>query len=366
MGKSTEQVSDLGTLVSSIQVKLMDESKKVLKDIPKEDIIHLEIEEELEEPSMFIISLDNTVNLNTQKPRWSDDVDVQPGNMVKITIGFASDTESKNQFFIGRIRSIEVNEGNENRGTVELRGYDLAYDLKKKYDEGSIYNDKKYSDIVTKIAANNKLKTDKIETSPITYENIIRLPGESDFSFLKKVSEEIGFESFVQGESLYFRKPKDTSEGQITFGTDWNILNFRPSENNAVVVGEVAVNSWDVKKKEMVSGKSTLQDIKSGVRIKEFTSAAKKFQNIKITLGDKVVRSAEEAKNVAVAELKRRNQRFIEAELECIGKPELHPGMTVKIEKVEKRFIGVYYIERATHTVGKKGYTTTLGLRGCL
>ncbi len=83
-------------------------------------------------------------------------------------------------------------------------------------------------------------------------------------------------------------------------------------------------------------------------------------------LGDKVVRSAEEATNVAAAELKRRNRRFIEAEIECIGKPELYPGMTVDIKKVEKRFIGIYYIERATHIVGNKGYTTTLGLRGCL
>ena len=117
----------------------------------------------------------------------------------------------------------------------------------------------------------------------------------------------------------------------------------------------------------MVSGKATLEDVKSGVRIKEFTNSAKKFQNIKMILGNKVVRSKEEAEKVAVAELKRRNRRFIEAELECIGKPELYPGMTVNIEKgVEKRFIGVYYIERATHVVGNKGYTTTLGLRGCL
>jgi phage protein D len=315
---------------------------------------------------MFRILLNNSQNLSAQKKRWSEDTDIEPGNMVKIAISFVSDPKNKTHSFIGRIRSVEINEREESGATVELRGYDLAYDMKKKNSVGKIYNNKKYSDIATEIAASNKLKTSKIETSKLTYENITRYPGESDFFFLKKVSGEIGFETFVQDDSLYFRKPKDTSKGQITLGDEWDILNFRPTMNNAVVFSEVTVNSWDVKKKEMVSGKATLDDIKSGVRIKEFTNAAKNFKNIKITLGDKVVRSVEEAKNVAVAELKRRNQRFIEAELECTGKPELCPGMTVNIEKVEKRFIGVYYVEQATHTVGEKGYTTTLGLRGCL
>lgn len=357
--------SESETFVASIDVKLMDENKNILKDIPQSDITSLELEEELEDPSMFSISLNNSKDLSEKKNRWSEDDDIEPGNMIKIAIGFASDPKNKIHSFTGRIRSIEINEGEENGATVELRGYDLAYDLKKKYSAGSIYNDKKYSDIVTEIATNNNL-TGKVEDSSVTYENIIRFPGESDFAFLKRISGEIGFESFVRETSLNFRKPGDTLDAHITLGEAWDIINFHPTMNDTVVVSEITFNSWDVKNKKMVSGKATLDTVKSGVRIKEFTNSAKKFKNIKMILGDKVVRSAEEATNVAAAELKRRNRRFIEAEIECIGKPELYPGMTVDIKKVEKRFIGIYYIERATHMVGNKGYTTALGLRGCL
>lgn len=365
MTKYAAQDSESETFVASIEIKLMDESNKILKDIPPEDITHLELEEELEDPSMFRISLNNSKDLSEKKIRWSEDADIEPGNMVKIAIGYVSDPKNKLHSFTGRIRSIEINEGEEYGATVELRGYDLAYDLKKKYSAGSIYNDKKYSDIVTEIATNNKL-TGKVDDSSVTYENIIRFPGESDFAFLKRISGKTGFESFVRESFLYFRKPGDTLDAQITLGENWDIINFRPTMNDTVVVSEITFNSWDVKNKKMVSGKATLDTVKSGVRIKEFTNAAKKFKNIKMILGDKVVRSKEEAEKMAVAELKRRNRRFIEAELECIGKPELYPGMTVMIEKVEKRFIGVYYIERATHMVGNEGYTTTLGLRGCL
>lgn len=366
MAKGADSGSGLETYAPSIEVKLMDESKQPLKDIPHEDIISLEIEEDLEEPGMFMITLNDAVDLSTQKPRWSTDTDLQPENMVRITIGYASDPEKKNLSFVGRIRSISIKKGDGSGATLELRGYDLAYDMKKKDTVGVVYNDKKYSEIVTELAGNNQLKTDKIETSPLTYENVARAPGENDFAFLKKMSEEIGFEAFVQEESLYFRKPKDTLQGEVTLEQNWDIINFYPTMSNAACVSEVTVNSWDVKKKEMISEKATLDDIKSGVGIEEFTTASEKFKDVKINLGNKVLRSAEEAKNVAVAELKRRNQNFIKAGLECVGNPKLRPGMTVDIEKKEKSFSGTYYIEHATHKIGKNGYFTNLNLRGCL
>jgi phage protein D len=366
MAENADLSLGLKIFVPFIGVKLMDESKHPLKDIPQKAISGLEIEEDLEEPGLFRIYLNDTLNLKTQKRSWAEDTNLQPENTVKISIGYVSDPANKLLSFIGRIRSVGTQAEEENSGTLELRGYDLSYDLKKTDSAGIIYNDKKYSDIVTEIAGNNKLKTDKIETSKLTYENIIRPPGESDFTFLKKVSEEIGFEAFVQEESLYFRKPKDTVKGQISFEPGKGILNFNPTMSTAVMVSELTVNSWDIKKKEMISGKATLNDIKSGVGTKEFSSAGNKLKKIKINLGSRVLRSAEEAKNVAISELKRRNKGFIKAELECIGNPALRPGMTINIEKVEQRFNGVYYIERAIHTVGKNGYKTTLSLRGCL
>ncbi len=347
--------------IPSIEVELVDKSEK----LPDEDVTHLEIEEDLQEPGMFRISLNDALDQETQNPRWSEETGIQPGNKVKITIGFVSDSDNKTLSFIGLIKSIGIQEGGASGASLELWGYDLAYDLKKKDTSGFIYNDKKYSEIVTELAGNSKLKTDKIEKTTLTYENVTRYPGESDFDFLKKMSGEIGFESFVQEESLYFRKPKDTAKGEITFEKD-DILSFSPTMSTAAVLSELTVNSWDVKKKEMISGKATLDDIKSGVRIKEFTTAAKKFKDVKLTLGDRVLRSAEEAKNVAIVELKRRNQGFIEAGLECKGNPELRPGMTVNVEEMGESFNGVYYIERAAHTVGANGYTTNLGLRGCL
>ncbi len=359
-------VTGLENYVPSIKVELMDEKKKTLKTIPEEDIINLVIEEDLEEPGMFSMSLNDVTDLNTQKHRWSEDTDIQPGNTVKISINFVSDPERKIHSFIGRIRSIGTNEDEEIGATMEMRGYDLAYDLKKKDTPGLIYNDKKYSDVATEIAENNGLKTDQIETSTLTYENITRYPGESDFAFLKRASEEIGFEFFVQKDTLYFRKPKDTLNGQVTFEPGKDIIGFYPVMSNAAVVSEVTVNSWDAKNKEMISGKATLEDIKSGVGIKEFTTASEKFKDFKITLGNRVLCCSEEAKNVAVVELKKRNQKFIEAELECIGKPELYPGVTINVEKVETRFSGSYYIERAIHKVGRNGYITILGLRGCI
>jgi phage protein D len=67
-----------------------------------------------------------------------------------------------------------------------------------------------------------------------------------------------------------------------------------------------------------------------------------------------------------MAELKRRNQTLIEGTLECIGDPELRPGMTVNIEKVGERFSGTYYVKSAKHSISESGYKTTLEVRRCL
>jgi phage protein D len=364
MATGADLPNGLKTFATSIEVKLMDKSKTPLKDIPHEDITNLEITEYLEEPGMFVVSLNDAVELNTQKPRWSTDTNIQPENMIKITIGYASDPEKSTLSFIGMIRSIDTQKG-ENMGTIEIRGYDLSHNMTKKDSKGFIYNKKKYSEIVTEIAGNNQLKTGKIETSPITYDNVTRNAGETDYAFLKKMTEEIGFEAFVQEESLYFRKPNDTLKGLVTPIQNWDIISFNPSINSAACVSEVTVTSWDYKKKEMISGKVTLEDIRSGVGIKEFKNATEKFKDFKITL-NRISCSGEEAKNLAISELKRRNQNFIEADLKCVGNPKLRPGMTVNIEKVEKRFIGVYYIVKAIHNITEKGYITTMKLRGCI
>jgi len=59
--------SESETFVASIDVKLMDENKNILKDIPQSDITSLELEEELEDPSMFSISLNNSKDLSEKK-----------------------------------------------------------------------------------------------------------------------------------------------------------------------------------------------------------------------------------------------------------------------------------------------------------
>lgn len=121
-------------------------------------------------------------------------------------------------------------------------------------------------------------------------------------------------------------------------------------------------------KKERISETAGINDIVSSVGISNFDSIVEQSQSkkIKVKLEGRVVCSTEEAKSIAVAELKRRNNGFIEGNLECIGNPELRPGITVKIDKVGERFSGFYYITKARHRIGEGGYKTTLDVRRCL
>ncbi len=74
----------------------------------------------------------------------------------------------------------------------------------------------------------------------------------------------------------------------------------------------------------------------------------------------------EEAKDLAIAELKRRNNGFIQGTLEVAGDPALRPGITIDVLKVGVRFSGRYYVTQARHSLGEGGYRTTLEIRRCI
>ncbi len=349
--------SGLDIYAPSFTVKLKEKNEK----IPDEDIIHVEIDESLEDPGMFTILLNDLLDMKKQKFRWLDDKSLESGALVEISFSYASSTDKKALSFLGRIKSITSQFNFDGNATLEVRGYDLSHDLMKSYKGKYVYNDQKYSQAVENLASVNKLETSKIEQTKTVYENISRKLNEDDYNFIKRLAENIGFEFFVREKHLYFRKSKDENDGEITFENGKNIISFSPTESTSIIVNEAQINSCDIDKKEKITQTAKLTDIKKGVYIPKLKNKNEK----KIVLENINVSSAEDAKTFAIAELKRKNKHLIVGRLESIGNPALRSGMTVKIEKVGKRFIGSYYVEKATHSMGKEGYRTVLKLRRC-
>ena len=330
--------------------------------LPRDSITRIEIDEDLDKPALFRISLNEEMDITTQKFRWLDDERIRPGTEIIIHFGYA--LFKKQGLFRGKIKALSPGFLSTGIPSLSIEGYDLSYDLQKTRVAFN-NNDVLYSTVAMEIAVKNGLSSTGVELTKTLHEKVERKKNEHDYAILKRLSREIGFEFFVRDMTLYFREPRDIVPGTVTFEFRKNFINFSPRMTTAALVNDVKVTAWNNKDKKSISETASISDIKSSVGIPDFDRIVEQSQGQKINvkLEGCVVNSNEEAKTLARAELKRRNRGFIEGTLECIGDPQLRPGMTVNIMKVGKRFSGVYYVNHAKHTIDEGGYRTTLDMR---
>lgn len=334
--------------------------------VPKNEITGIEIDEDLENPGMFRIYFNEALDPRTQKFKWLDAKSISPGTMLVISFGYVS--PRKESRITGRIRALSPGFFTGGPPTLTIEGYDLSHDLKKTHSEVNL-NEVTYSDIARGIAEKNKLDSSGVEDSEMgPFRRVERKVNEKDYAFLKRLAESIGFEFFIRNRTLHFRKPTDERKGSMDFEYYKNIISFSPRMSAANVVNEVRVTAWNEKNKETISETAELNEIKSSIGIQGFADVVEESQGTRVSvkIEGRVVRSREEAKAIALSELKKRNMEFITGTLECVGNPDLRPGITVNITKVGERFSGVYYVTKSKHVLGDTGYKTTLEVRRCL
>ncbi|MFZ3167945.1 MAG: hypothetical protein WA130_10055 [Candidatus Methanoperedens sp.] len=350
----------MATLIEGTRIYVPVFKVKLNKNfLPRESITGIEIEEDLEKPTLFRISLNEEINMDTQQFNWLDNDLIKPGTEAIISFGYAM--SEKQGLIRGRIKALSPGFLSSGIPTLSIEGYDLSHDLQNSY-KGFEGEDLTYSMVAQKIADNNKLKPDGVESADLTHPKVERRTNENDYATLRRLSSEIGFEFFVRDDILYFRQPRDNTSEEFTFEFRKNFISFNPRMTTASLANEVSVSSWYGKDKEDILETASISDIKNSMKIQDFDSIIEQSQGKKISvkMEGRVVRSKKEAKDLAITELKKRNKRFIEGSLECIGDPKLRPGITVKIEKVGKKFSGIYYVTRAKHSIGDGGYKTTL------
>jgi phage protein D len=356
----------MATLISGVNIYapvFKVELVKNKKILPIDSFTSVDIDENLESPAMFTLSLNETIDINKQTFRWLDDPSITLGTEIVIYFGYAKSL-GKQSLIRSRIKALSPGFLSTGVPTLSIEGYDLSHDFHKTEAKFN-GKDVTYSKVVEDIAKANGLDPGGIESTRIVHKKVERRKNEKDYVFIKRLADEIGFEFFVRDRTLYFRVPKDNESAKVTLEFRQTFINFTPRMTTATLVNEVRVTAWNEKDKEPISETASIRDIKSKVGIPDFDRIIEQSQGqkIKVKIEGLVVRSKEEAKNLAIAELKRRNKGFIEGSVECVGDPQLRPGMTVNIEKIGARFSGVYYVTKTRHSIGEGGYKTTLDVR---
>jgi phage protein D len=343
--------------------------------IPQPDlrkaIISLDVDESLESASMFTFSINEGLDKKTQKFKWLDSklLDPESGDDVEIHLGYAgSVSKSSEPLIVGKITALNPSFPSSGTPSLSVQGYDHSFCLQKSVvKDKRTFKDKSYQDVVMKIAGEQNLGKGDIDSAIKPCEKIVQNAGESDYAFLKRLADRIGYEFFVRNKKIYFRKPMDYTKEALSLEWGKEILSFNPRMSTAKVVNKVTVRGHNEKDPaKPIVGTATLSDL--GFKEPGARSAAeglKSCQNkeTEASESDFPVCSEEDAKNLAKALLIKANNSLIEGTCECIGIPEIRAGMNIRINGVGKRFSGRYYVKSVKHTLGDGGYTMSFDVR---
>jgi phage protein D len=342
------------------------------------DVLQISIEESLHLPAMFSLVIHNsyvpTSDRDQNQPwRYSKNGHDLFEIGTKLRLGFVSSTTRSNDFksesedFLieGEITAIEAHFNEKSEAPIIVRGYDVSHRLHRGRYNRSFLNQTD-SDIAKKIAKEVGIKVGKnIEDSGETHEYVFQ-ENQTNMEFLRERAAAIGFELFIQGQELYFRKPKSQKSLDLTWLV--NISSFNTRIASAEQVSAVEVRSWDYTQKRLISAtaKSANLVTKTGNEIGSSTST--KFdldrQPPKITVVDRPVATTKQAENMAQALCDELGGEFVYADAKAEGNPKIRPGTVVDLKGMGDRFSGKYYVTETRHFYHQQIYKTEFSVRG--
>jgi len=327
------------------------EGQDVSRDISG-DVMSLSFEDHASDTDMVSLRLANPDN------RWTDSSLFDPANVLELSLGYGA---SLVKVFKGPIVRPELSFPEDGVPALTLRAYDLSHRFRKEKDEKvKTWREVTDSQIARKVATRNGFKAGDLDIEEtdrvIPY---VAQGKETDWEFLKRRAERIGFEVYVERDGFHFHPPRDAVTalpGVLEYRR--NLRSFEPRLTTEKQVTKVVVRGWDPGNKAPIVAVATGRDT---VRTLLGEKAASEFvkddfgDNVKV-LHDLVPRTVKEAEELARAYLKKKEYTLIEATGSCIGDTDLRAKRLIEIAGVGKRYSGSYYVSRVTHTLDDGGY----------
>ncbi len=317
-------------------------------------IMDVTIDEKMGTGATFHFTVNDEFDVAKQQFKWLDHPLFAVGNTVSIKIGYGRDMQD---MVMGRITSLEPSFFSGELPTIVIRGQDLSYDkIKRVRPEEPLTGS--YGEIAREIASDAQLEA-VVDETPV-FEPLIRKKNDETYlDILESMAAKVGFTFIVDRRTMYFIKPRDDRKEILTLALGKDIISFSPRMNTTGLVTEVEVRGHNRKDPNTpIVGRAPAGSERTLEPGRKTASqfAADHYGEIKCVLAGKIVNSVEHANAIAQAELNRRSDTFIEGDVECIGIPQIRPGVTIKLEKVGQKFGGKYYVKETSHSIGNSGY----------
>ena len=282
------------------------------------------------------------------------------GGALVVAFTGPADSSAKS-LFDGQVASLEP-EFDQNEAVLVVRAYDRSHRLNRTRRTDA-YQQMSYTDIARKLAAANGLSGGTIDSTggPLAF---VQQSNETDWEFLWRLADEVGFEVKVTGQRLHFRRaggPSGATPVELTWGD--GLLAFRPRVTAVQQVDEVTVRGWDPATKSPIEGTARPQP--SGSIGIQRSQAASALGGGEVVVADRPIHTAAQATALAKSVAGQIAETFAEAEGTTNGDPSLTAGATIKVAGVGTRFGGTYTLAAVTHLLrAGSGYETRFTVAG--
>jgi uncharacterized protein len=206
-----------------------------------------------------------------------------------------------------------------------------------------------------------------------------------DIDFLLIEARKLGYVVYIDQEPagrnatrevLYFGPPDERHPGvpDVRYELKWGIslIDFTPKLSTANYVSAVEIRSWHrdtnrpIRPRVTTSnsdlaryGISTNTDLLPLVQRRDtFGLPVGTCREREEVIVNEPQFTLAQAERRAASKLTERLQKLVEASGTTIGLPNLRAGQKVQIDGVGRRFNGIYFLTKTTHTINDSGYTT--------
>lgn len=356
---SLEQVAHVNAGFYAPRFDVMINNSKLPADMA---IIDITVDEKIDVGASFKLTIHDEFDMTTQQFKWLDHPIFDVGNNITIKMGYGGNLFP---LLMGNITSIEPSFFSSETPTLTVGGQDLSYDYLKRNSPERTFVDKSYSDIAGIIASDAGLLSVVDDTGTVLHP-VCKKSDQNYFSFLEKLAKEVGFQFRMDGQTMYFVKPTDSTKEILTLELGKDIVSFHPTMKTTGLVSEVEVRGHNPRDPgKPIIGKAGPGDERSQESGRKSGSQIMQDKNktAKKVITNVLVNSEEHANAIALSELNKASDSLIEGDVECIGLPQIRTGVTISLEKMGKRFSGKYYVKGTTHTIGDSGYRTRFSVK---
>jgi phage protein D/phage baseplate assembly protein gpV len=348
-------------LTSAVHIKLNG------ADLPAEQMLRVKevtVEQSLHLPDMFEIHLQDVGDdASPDKASFFKIVDADTfsiGTAVEIGMGRSVDPTT---ICKGEITAVDLNVTPEHAPTLVARGYARSHRLHRGRQSKS-YQNVADSDVATTIAQQAGLQAQTDPTGVVhdyLYQN-----NQTGWEFLRERATRLGYELFVDGTTMYFRKPQVNQDQAAALNLWETLLTLRVKISSAFQAGTVVVRGWDPQAKDAIVGTASNGSLapSTGIGQSGAQIAGGAFGDSTIYVVNRPVDNATEANALAQAVFDSLDGNFIHAEGTMLGDPSIKPGVTVPLSAVGSRLSGQYYVTSAIHSTTEGGYKTTFVVSG--